>query len=39
MPDDDRYLFLQAVNAAKESLYLSYLGRDVRDNSRFPQVS
>ena len=36
MPDDDRYLFLQAVNAAKDSLYLSYLGRDVRDNSRFP---
>ena len=36
MPDDDRYLFLQAVNAAKDSLYLSYLGRDVRDNSRLP---
>ncbi len=31
---DDRYLFLEALLSARERLYLSYVGRDVRDNSR-----
>ncbi|MGM0563876.1 MAG: exodeoxyribonuclease V subunit gamma [Pseudomonadota bacterium] len=31
--DDDRYLFLEAVLSARESLYLSWVGRNIRDNS------
>lgn len=31
--DDDRYLFLEALLSAREYLYISYLGRNIRDNS------
>jgi exodeoxyribonuclease V gamma subunit len=34
--EEDRYLFLEAVLSAREVLHLSYVGRNVRDNS--PQV-
>lgn len=37
--DDDRYLFLEAILAAREILYISYIGRGIRDNkSRLPSV-
>lgn len=37
--EDDRYLFLEALLSVRERLYLSYCGRDVRDNSeRYPSV-
>lgn len=37
--DDDRYLFLEALCSAREHFYVSYCGRDVRDNSaREPSV-
>ncbi len=37
--EDDRHLFLEAVLSARERLYLSYLGRDQRDNAvRVPSV-
>jgi exodeoxyribonuclease V gamma subunit len=36
---DDRYLFLEALLSARDLFYLSYIGRDVRDNSiRVPSV-
>jgi len=31
--NDDRYLFLETLLSAREVLYLSYVGRDNRDNS------
>lgn len=31
--DDDRYLFLECLLSARHTLYLSYIGRDVRDNA------
>lgn len=31
--EDDRYLFLEAVVAAQEKLYISYRGRDSRENN------
>ncbi|WP_426417239.1 exodeoxyribonuclease V subunit gamma [Aestuariirhabdus sp. LZHN29] len=31
--DDDRYLFLEALLSAREKLYISYVGRSIRDNS------
>ncbi|GAB3737588.1 exodeoxyribonuclease V subunit gamma [Luteimonas pelagia] len=31
--DDDRYLFLQLLTAARDVFYVSYLGADPRDNS------
>ncbi|MCL6415831.1 exodeoxyribonuclease V subunit gamma [Aestuariirhabdus sp. Z084] len=31
--DDDRYLFLEALLSAREKLYISYVGRNIRDNS------
>ncbi|EDY87450.1 exodeoxyribonuclease V, gamma subunit [gamma proteobacterium HTCC5015] len=31
--DDDRYLFLEAALSAREALYLSWVGRSIRDNS------
>ncbi len=31
--DDDRYLMLEAVLAARDKLYISWVGRNVRDNS------
>lgn len=34
--DDDRNLFLDALLNARENLYLSYTGRDQRDNSPLP---
>lgn len=37
--DDDRYLFLEALISAQQKLYISYIGRDIQDNSeRFPSV-
>jgi len=33
---DDRYLFLEALLCAREALYISYVGRSVRDNSELP---
>ena len=37
--EDDRYLFLEALLSAREKFYISYLGRNVRDNSvRMPSV-
>lgn len=36
---DDRYLFLEALISARDVLYLSYVGRDIRDDSvREPSV-
>jgi exodeoxyribonuclease V gamma subunit len=34
--DDDRYLFLEALLATRESLHVSWVGRDVRDNHERP---
>ncbi|MDA9558205.1 exodeoxyribonuclease V subunit gamma [Vibrio sp.] len=31
--DDDRYLFLEAVLSAQDSLYISYIGRSIQDNT------
>ncbi|MEW5755996.1 MAG: exodeoxyribonuclease V subunit gamma [Pseudomonadota bacterium] len=31
--DDDRYLFLEALLSARETLYISYVGRSIRDNA------
>ncbi|ROV56091.1 exodeoxyribonuclease V subunit gamma [Neisseria chenwenguii] len=31
--DDDRYLFLEALISAREILYLSYIGRDIRNDA------
>ncbi|CAH0526742.1 exodeoxyribonuclease V subunit gamma [Vibrio hippocampi] len=37
--DDDRYLFLEAMLSAQESLYISYVGRSIQDNSeKVPSV-
>lgn len=37
--DDDRYLFLEALMSAEQTLYISYIGRSIEDNSeRFPSV-
>ena len=37
--DDDRYLFLEALLSAQKKLYISYVSRNVRDNTeRFPSV-
>ncbi|RPH21999.1 exodeoxyribonuclease V subunit gamma [Buttiauxella warmboldiae] len=37
--DDDRYLFLEALNSAQRHFYISYIGRSVQDNSpRYPSV-
>ena len=33
---DDHYLFLEAVLSARAQLYLSWVGRSVRDNSEIP---
>jgi exodeoxyribonuclease V gamma subunit len=36
---DDRYLFLEAILSAQNLLYISYIGRDMKDNSeRYPSV-
>lgn len=34
--DDDRYLMLEAVLAARDKLYISWVGRNARDNSEQP---
>lgn len=34
--EDDRYLFLEALLSARESLYLSWTGHSIRDNSERP---
>lgn len=34
--DDDRYLMLEAMLAARDKLYISWAGRNVRDNSEQP---
>lgn len=34
--DDDRYLFLEALLSAREKLYISWVGRSVRDNAEIP---
>ncbi|UTW01797.1 exodeoxyribonuclease V subunit gamma [Amphritea atlantica] len=37
--DDDRYLFLEALLSARQTLYISYIGRSVQDNSpKVPSV-
>jgi len=37
--DDDRYLFLEAVNSAQQQLYISYIARSIQDNTeRYPSV-
>lgn len=37
--DDDRYLFLEAVLSARDSLYISYVARSIQDNSeKVPSV-
>jgi exodeoxyribonuclease V gamma subunit len=34
--NDDRYLFLETILSARENLVISYVGRDVRDNTSIP---
>ncbi|MCM2318006.1 MAG: exodeoxyribonuclease V subunit gamma [Pseudomonas sp.] len=34
--EDDRYLLLEALLAAREQLYVSWVGRSIRDNSERP---
>ncbi len=34
--EDDRYLFLEALLAASERLYISWIGRSIRDNQPLP---
>ncbi|TCO79705.1 DNA helicase/exodeoxyribonuclease V gamma subunit [Plasticicumulans lactativorans] len=34
--NDDRYLFLEALLSAREVLYLSHVGQDIRDNAEIP---
>ena len=37
--DDDRYLFLEAIQSAQQALYISYVGRSIQDNSeKVPSV-
>ncbi len=37
--DDDRYLFLEAILSAQQTLYVSYVGRSIQDNTeRVPSV-
>lgn len=37
--DDDRYLFLEAILAAQEKLYISYIGQSVLDNqAKVPSI-
>lgn len=33
---DDRYLFLEALISARKTFYISYVGRDIEDNSSIP---
>jgi exodeoxyribonuclease V gamma subunit len=34
--NDDRYLFLEALVAARRRFYVSYVGQDIQDNARRP---
>lgn len=34
--EDDRYLFLEALLSAREQLYISWLGRNINDNTEQP---
>jgi exodeoxyribonuclease V gamma subunit len=34
--NEDRYLFLESITAAREQLYISYVGQSIRDNSTIP---
>lgn len=34
--EDDRYLFLEALLSAREQLYVSWVGRSIRDNAERP---
>ena len=34
--EDDRYLFLEALLSARDRLWISWIGRDVRDNHEMP---
>ena len=34
--EDDRYLFLEILLSARKAIYISYVGRDIRDNSESP---
>lgn len=34
--DDDKYLFLEALLSARKIFYISYVGRDIQDNSTKP---
>lgn len=34
--NDDRYLFLEAMLSARETLYISYVGQSIEDNSVIP---
>ena len=34
--EDDRYLFLEALLSARDRLWISWVGRDVRDNHEMP---
>ncbi len=34
--DDDRYMFLEALLSARERLYISWVGRSIRDDSQLP---
>jgi len=37
--EDDRYLFLEAICSARNNIYISYCGRDIKDNSeRYPSL-
>jgi len=37
--EDDRYLFLEAICSARNNMYISYCGRDIKDNSeRYPSL-
>lgn len=38
--EDDRFLFLEALLSARRMFYMSYVGRDIRDNSvKLPSVA
>jgi exodeoxyribonuclease V gamma subunit len=34
--DDDRYIFLETLLSARDVFYVSYVGRDIRDNAESP---
>lgn len=36
LKEDDRYLFLEAILSARETLYISYLGQSIKDNKPKP---